>query len=280
LTDYAAATLEELWSSDRLVERRLSHGEAREDARGIIATDVRDDTLVAACERAMHHARERCIAANRRIVVEATRDDVSTLIVLRDGVHSLVTQPKYFTRDHELLRTIAARPVEAEQLESLPIVWRNGSAAVLLHEAIGHALEHGHRPIKWPSWLHVDVPLASRRASFRDVPLQRMTHLVARQRGATMTLPERRMDVLLLDGGTYEPLTETITLRVSAADLVDGETAQRLPPFTLVKTRREIARALVGAEGDPIRYPGVICSREGQELFVASYAPVMLTVFR
>jgi hypothetical protein len=42
-------------------------------------------------------------------------------------------------------------------------------------------------------------------------------------------------------------------------------------------SRQAIARALIGAEGHPQRYPGVICSREGQELFVASHAPVLLT---
>jgi hypothetical protein len=278
LTHYAVATLEELWSNDRLTERRLSHGEAREDERGIVAIDNRDDALVDACERAMNAARACCVAPNRRILVEATRANVATIVVLRDGVHSLVTDPDNFDRDAALLRSIASRSVEAEP-ESLPIVWRNGSAAVLLHEAIGHALEYGHEPIAWPSWLEIDVPLASRRASFRDVPLQRMMHLVARQRGATLDVPRRRIDVLLLDGGAYEPLTQRVTLRVSAADLIDGENARGLPPFTITKTRSETAAALAGAAGESIRYPGVICSREGQELLVPSSAPDMLTVF-
>lgn len=282
MTHYAVATLEELWSHDRLVERRLSHGEARDDEHGIVASDARDETLVAACERAMLDAREGCVASHRRIVVEATHECVSTIIALRDAGHSLVTDPEHFARDHELLRTIAAIPVEAAAIDgsALPIVWRNGSAAVLLHEAIGHPLEHDHAPIAWPSWLEVEVPLALRRASFRDVPLHRMTKLLARQQGASMTLPEKRIEVLLVDGGTYEPLTETITLRIAAADVIDGEDARRLPPFTITQTRASIARALIGAEGEAIRYPGVICSREGQELFVASDAPVMLTVFR
>jgi hypothetical protein len=282
LTHYAVATLEELWSHDRLVERRLSHGEARDDERGIIASDARDDALVSACERAMLEAREQCVAPNRRIVVEATHDRVSTIVVLRESGHSVVTDPEHFARDFELLRTIAAIPIEAAAIDgsALPVVWRNGSAAVLLHEAIGHALEHEHAPIEWPAWLHVDVPLASRRASFRDVPLRRMTRLIARQRGASMTLPEKRVEVLLVDGGTYEPLTETVTLHIAAADLVEREGVHRLPPFTIARTRQAIAEALIGAEGEAIRYPGVICSREGQELFVASHAPVMLTVFR
>ena len=29
--------------------------------------------------------------------------------------------------------------------------------------------------------------------------------------------------------------------------------------------------------GPPLRYPGVICSREGQELYVPSFAPLMVT---
>ncbi len=282
MTHYLAATLEELWSYDRLVERRLSHGEALGDEHGITATDLRDEALVAACENAMTAARERCTALHRRIVVEATPDRVVTTVVVRDAGYSLVTDADHFSHDHELLRAIASIPVEASAVDvaALPIVWRNGTAAVLLHEALGHPLEHGHEAIEWPSWLEVEVPLAWRRASFRDVPLRRMTRLTARQHGATLPLPERRVEVLLIDGGSYEPLTETVTLRVSAADLVKGLDSRRLPPFTLSQTRGAIARALAGAEGEPVRYPGVICSREGQELFVASSAPLMLTVFR
>jgi hypothetical protein len=47
--------------------------------------------------------------------------------------------------------------------------------------------------------------------------------------------------------------------------------------FTISRSRAQIAASLSGAEGEPIRYPGVICSREGQELYVASHAPVMIT---
>jgi hypothetical protein len=284
LTHYAVATLEELWSQDHLVERRLSHGVAIEHDGGIVASDARDDALVDACERAMNDARAQCIASNRRIVVEATAGGTSTILVLRESGHSLVTDPEHFARDHELLRAIASIPVERPDVEELPhelpMLWRNGSAAVLLHEAIGHALEHEHPAIEWPPWLDVQIPLAMRRASFRDIPMQRMARVLARQCDAPFELPPRRIDVLLVDGGLYEPLNETVTLRIAAADFVDGADVQRLPPFTIVKSRREIARALTGAEGDPVRYPGVICSREGQELFVASYAPAMLTVFR
>lgn len=280
MTHYAVATLEELWSNDRLVERRLSHGQATQTDGEIVATDAREDALVAACERAMHDARSRCASPHRRIVAEATREGVSTIAVLRDAGYSLVTEPEHFARDRELLRSIASKPVDASPVdETLPIVWRNGSAAVLLHEAIGHALEHEHAAIAWPEWLDVEVPLAMRRASFRDVPMQRMERLVAKQHGASLDVPRCRIDVLLVEGGTYEPLTETVTLHIAAADRIDGATARRLPPFALVKTRNEIARALAGAEGEPIRYPGVICSREGQELYVPSFAPLMLTVF-
>jgi hypothetical protein len=59
--------------------------------------------------------------------------------------------------------------------------------------------------------------------------------------------------------------------------LVVEKKTQRIPPFALRASRREVAQALIGATGDPIRYPGVICSREGQEIYVGSRAPVMLT---
>src|SRR5205085_8504167 len=116
----------------------------------------------------------------------------------------------------------------------LPIVWRNGSAAVLLHEAIGHAAEHAHARLEWPRWLRArDVardgrtadlieaqpPPALRRQSFRDVPLRRMTDLRFEQIGAPFELPAERIEVFLISSGTYEPLTQTISIDVSVADL-------------------------------------------------------------
>jgi hypothetical protein len=153
-------------------------------------------------------------------------------------------------------------------MRPVPLVWRNGSAAVLLHEAIGHASEHGAAPVPWPAWLSVDAPLMPRRATFRDVPLPRMTHLVARQTGAPFALPDERVDIELIAGGAYDPLTDLVTINVAASSA---------GAFTIRRTRAQIAASLAGATGAPVRYPGVICSREGQELFVASHAPLIIT---
>ena len=171
-------------------------------------------------------------------------------------------------------------------------MWRNGSAAVLLHEAIGHAAEHAHAPLEWPRWLRArdvarsgpvanliegESPAALRRESFRDVPLRRMTELHFEQTGAPFELPANRIEVFLISSGTYEPLSQTISIDVAVADLISAKKTQRMIPFALRASRKSVARALIGATGDPIRYPGVICSREGQELYVGSRAPVMLT---
>ena len=110
-----------------------------------------------------------------------------------------------------------------------------------------------------------------------DVPLLRMTDVRVSQRDAPFELPAERIEILLVDGGSYEPLTEVVTVRVAAANLIDANGTRRLAPFELTESRRAVAASLVGATGDPIRYPGVICSREGQELVVGSYAPMMVT---
>jgi hypothetical protein len=169
---------------------------------------------------------------------------------------------------------------------------RNGSAAVLLHEAIGHAAEHGHAPIGWPRWLRArdvtsdgssvdliagELPTALRRESFRDIPIRRMTELIVEQDAAPFELPAERIEVYLAAGGAYEPLTETVTVTTAVANVVKGDRAERIPSLRLRATRAAIARALRGAAGSSMRYPGVICSREGQELFVASHAPIMVT---
>ncbi len=286
MTRFAIATRDELWSQGRLLESRLQHGEAVEDEHGIVATDARDDALVDDAEAALARLREAMPRDARvRLVAEARSDEgVSATMTIRLGDLSVVTTPDHAAADYDLLWSAAATPpLSKRELRSRtpkPILWRNGSAAILLHEAIGHAAEENHPPIDWPPWLSVDLGLRLRRATFRDVPLRRMSHLVARQTDAPFELPDDRIEVHLVAGGAYEPLTETVTLHVAAATQIEGGVGLPLAPFTLIETRAAIARSLLGATGDPIRYPGVVCSREGQELVVASHAPLMITAFR
>lgn len=304
---FAIATRDELRLRGRLVEQRLAHGIARHDVDVIDATDARDDELVALCDNAFESlhaaapsdARVRLVASARRVAGVTTVS--ATMTIGRNGLF-VVTDAAHAIEDAALLRGAPAASAAHIDYRTLPILWRNGSAAVLLHEAVGHASEHGHAPLAWPSWLSVhdepafdvddlghrasnanllvEPPACFRRESFRDVPLRRMTNVVARQDGAPFELPERRIEIQLLAGGAYEALDETVTLFVAAADLVEGDVTRPLPPFTIRESRDAVARALTGASGEPVRYPGVVCSSEGQELVVASRAPAMLTGFR
>lgn len=271
---FAIASRDEVWLRGALVESRLAHGEASQRGPAIDASDARDESLVTACEKAMDAGRSTIASlrdARVRLVVRATREDdvesVETTITVSIGGVSVVTTLSNALIDYELLQAALETPV-AMTTTSLPIVWRNGSAAVLLHEAIGHAAEHGAAPVAWPPWLLVDAPLVSRRATFRDVPLPRMTRLLARQNAAPFVLPDERIEVQLIAGGAYDPITDIVTINVAVSTA---------GAFTIHRTRAEVAASLAGAAGDPLRYPGVICSREGQELYVASHAPVMIT---
>jgi hypothetical protein len=271
---FAIASRDELWLRVALSESRLMHGQARQHGLTIDATNARDEDLIRACDDAIDNVRSTIAAlrdARVRVVVRATREDdvesVETTITVSIGGMSVVTTPADAVADYELLRSLAgSKPTIA--LGLLPIVWQNGSAAVLLHEAIGHAHEHDAAPVPWPAWLSVDAPLVTRRETFRDVPLPRMKHLIATQTAAPFVLPGERIEIQLIAGGAYDPVTDivTITVAISSAG-----------PFTIRRPRAEIAAAISGAAGEPIRYPGVICSREGQELYVASHAPVMIT---
>jgi len=269
MTTFAIASRDELWLRGALVESRLMHGQALQHGDRIEASDARDDRLLQLCDDAIASARDAVPRHARvRVVVRATREDdveavETTMTVSINGV-SVVTTPFDAAHDYELLRRAKNGSAAAHR----PIVWQNGSAAVLLHEAIGHANEHGAVPVNWPAWLSVDAPLLRRRQSFRDIPLPRMAHLIARQNGAPFALPEERIEVQLIAGGAYDPVTDIVTIDVAVSTA---------GPFTIRRSRSEIAASLIGARGEPIRYPGVICSREGQELYVASHAPVMIT---
>ncbi|MEA2237676.1 MAG: hypothetical protein QOC81_2400 [Thermoanaerobaculia bacterium] len=271
---FAIVSRDESWTSGAMTDSRQMHGVARQNGNSIEAVDARDERLAHLCAGALESARASVSAlreARVRMRVRATREGEAelvetTIIVGIDGL-SIVTTPEDVHRDYELLMGLAGSK-QSTKAGRLPIVWRNGSAAVLLHEAIGHANEHGAAAVAWPSWLSVDTPIALRRETFRDLPLPRMTHLIARQSGAPFALPDERIDVQLVAGGGYDPLTDAVTIDVAVSTA---------GPFTIRCTRAQIAASLVGASGDPVRYPGVICSREGQALYVASHAPLMVT---
>jgi hypothetical protein len=296
-SSFRVATDEEVWEEGRLIERRLSYGETLDSDSRLIATDARDEELVRRAEAGIAQMRQtaasRFRAASRLRMVAESRsgEEIKLTITMRVGPFSIATTPEHADLHYELARQLAETQPEGtiSDYRGIPILWRNGTAAVLLHEAAGHAAEHGHAPLPWPRWLSVtdgatdllagEPPPHFRSASFRDVPLRRMGQLLVQQNTAPYELPERRIEVLLVDGGAYEPLDETVTVVIAAAALVEGETVRRLERFEIAERRSAVPGSLSGAAGDPIRYPGVICSREGQEIVVGSLAPLMVTVF-
>jgi len=263
LTTFALAAIDEIRIRGKLVERRLTHGRAEQRGNEIIADDARDETLLRRCNAAMERLRESAPDADRVHLVSraSTEGDEASMTVTISGV-TIVTDAEHVTKDAERLRTT---PHSGLRTQDSALLWLNGSAAVLLHEAFGHAAEHDAPPVDWPSWLHVDAPLTMRRESFRDVPLLRMTNVVVTQTGAPFALPDDAIEIHYVAGGSYDPLTDVVTVDVA------------VPKFTLRARRSEIARSLAGARGEPIRYPGVVCSREGQRLVVGSFAPEIIT---
>jgi hypothetical protein len=297
---FSIAARDELWSGGVLIESRASHGQARCRGNEIDAADVADSVLIERAEarmsvmraiaRDMSDARVRLVASARR-VNDYERDEASMSVTI--GGVSVVVSPGDVIPSP---RRSGERVPKAG--EGLPFLWRNGSAAVLLHEAAGHAAEH-HQKTEWPSWLTIrdepdfaiddagngtratdltqHPPVCMRRESFRDVPIPRMSTLIARQHDAPWSLPDDRVEVHLLAGGAYEPLTGIVTLSIAVADRIRQDDVTPLAPFQIRVSREQIARALAGATGEPLRYPGVVCVREGQEVVVGSFAPLMMT---
>jgi hypothetical protein len=285
---FAIVTRDESWSlGSRLVmESRLIHGSADQRGAAIDARDDRDDELLALCDRETDLVRS-AIAPLRegraRAVVSARSDSgVSATISLSVRDLSVVTTLPHLASDYEMLIELASDSAAADGADlGVPLVWRNGSGAVLMHEAAGHPAELDRPDIGWPSWLRIEAPLAMRRESFTDVPLRRMTNVAITSVEAGFSPPSPPyIEILLIASGRYEPLTDRVSLLISAANLIDSHQSLRLRPFTIDETRESIARSLRGASGDVRRYPGVICSKEGQNVFVGSHSPDLVTDFR
>ena len=302
---FAIATREE----SRL-ETRVIHGRLEERDGRIDADDRGDPELIERVNRVATGFSPSSAGglkpAATRVVVSARRIDdqiiESAYAIVTAGRLTIVTDRDHLAGDSEWLRGIAIDPESSiADYRGVPMVWLRGAGSVLMHEAAGHPAEKKQPPVKWPRWLRVadvpdsiddtgerphranllagEAPRSLRRESFVHPALTRMSHVVVEAVNAPFARPSRRIEIHLLAGGHYESLTDKVTIFVAAADLVEGESRRRLAPFVIEEPRASVARAITGARGHTERYPGVICSSEGQELFARSSAPELLTVF-
>jgi hypothetical protein len=279
---FAIVTRDESWLLDRrmMVESRLIHGSADRRGDSIDARDDVDEKLVTLCDQESARVREalaKLREGRARAVVSARSDEgLSSTVSLTLRDLSVVTTTDDLSADYAFLADLAlAVPSHEADYRSMPLLWRNGSAAVLMHEAVGHA---GRDLTK--SWLRVEVEHALRQQSFSDVPLRRMTNVRVSCAADDFRAPASpHIEILLVAGGRFDPLTDRVSLSISAANLVAGAIRERIRPFEIDEPRQSIERALISGGSEVHRYPGVICASEGQNVYVGSYAPDLLTDF-
>ncbi|HUO83521.1 MAG TPA: hypothetical protein VM534_00270 [Thermoanaerobaculia bacterium] len=249
--------------------------------------------------RLIASAAGRHLSSNaEQIAIEIERPG-QPLMIVTDAAH---LQDDLF----RLIDLAAERALTPLSERPLPLLWKEGSGSVLLHEAAGHAVLSGDLRPQFPEWLVIDDdprhegigrteiddcgetpgqarlsagerPAAWRRETFRDTPLRRMTTLIGHQQDAPFDLPDDRIEVLLIGGGDYDFLRDRITIRISAAFLVKADGSIPLAPFVLRIPAGRIANVIIGARGEPRRYPGVLCSDEGQRVGVGSLCCEILT---
>jgi hypothetical protein len=205
-----------LWVRGALDESRVSQGQAVGRGREIVARDRIDNRdlagrLRAACDREMERLQQAVAPlkdARIRGMVTATESEVeATVTITVDGV-SVVASPDDVASTYTALRRLLRPPAAHPPPRPMPIVWRNGSAAVLLHEAIGHAAEHAHARLDWPRWLRArdiardgraanlidgEIPAAMRRESFHRYSAAPNDRSHFEQVGAPFELPSDRI---------------------------------------------------------------------------------------
>lgn len=302
----------EIDASDTPFTRGMPHSIAELLAASLPAAPAIDIDLDAHSGWRFHCIARRRVAAHRATDPDTSFQElVVTTAPAHDHAHvSIVSTPESLHADLRRLAALLARPAAGEtRIDSLPVAWAGGSAAVLLHEALGHPSERAATAVKWPKWLGVtddpelaaigrltaddcgrpvscrdllrgERPSALRRWSFRDTPITRMSNLRVKATGAPTSLPSPRVEIRLVEHGFWDPLTDEVAIRVSLAELVEGHDRALLPRFTVRGTRSELASRIEGWFGDETRYPGVICSDEGQALPVGSLSTGLLARFR
>lgn len=254
------------------------------------------------------------IVKSSRYVSSAVRGHFSTSCTitisskdpLTGGQLSITTTPEALSADCILLASLLKPIPVGDPPDQLPILWRGGSASVLFHELIGHRSQSGRPLLEWPRWLTVsDQPFAEgpgrmivddtgvspraalltrgqelkcrRRQTFRDMPLVRMTNLICETAGLPLRIPEQRIEIWLVDHGSYDSEADRVSLHIALADHVDGGVRRRIPPMHFEAGAEEILTALIGGRGPLTRYPGIVCGDEGQRVPVGSWAMELLT---
>lgn len=253
----------------------------------------------------MRHVVTARFAANERGFAHFGRSE-SFLLSAVGGGPVLVSTRATLADDLTLLETLGQPAVRHDcDTSRLPIVWRNGTGGVLLHEIIGHPSQHSVETGSMRELQMRDVPqyggllqmevddsgsstaetrfaaggtlLPWRRADFRHPVLRRMTNLVVDPPGETYETPQTRIEVLHVSAGDYDPLFDRVRLHVSRADLVTGDDRAAVAPFVVRSRRGSIAGAIRGAAGDLVRFPGVLCSDQGQRIICGTWSPDLLT---
>ena len=283
-----------------------SAAKASETLRSVVDETLRlvRDFRFARPLRLRAFSRVRAVSSGR-----GSHRDESLLLALTSGsaseAVSVIATPGSLESDLALLRVADMSSMDFDY-RIVPLLFVNGSGAVLLHEAIGHPSQSGKDPSAKPEWLEVaddpsfpslgaitvddcglpvqstvlnggQSPAAWRRESFRDVPARRMTNLVVRcSTQPVAALPSPRMEILLVGGGHYDSLTDQIVLTISRAALVSDDRRTPVRPFTLVENRETVLKSLRGSRGDLTSYPGVICFEEGHRVPVGSASPDLL----
>lgn len=282
-------------ASDRLpsemaLRLRQARGDDHQHLRQVIETSLRGQQATA-----------RIISKTRLVENDDLNDiekSTTATIHFPDGISITVTPDDAANQLDRLHKLRSSRPVAPSPPRPVALVWRGGSGAVLLHEAIGHPAERETFG-RWPSWLEVidssssgiddtgmraevrhltagQPPAAFRRQDFRSIPLRRLSNLIVRSSALATALPDPRIEVWVVGSGGYDPVAETIRLHVSLARLVAGDRSTPAAPFMFEARREEISARLEGAAGTMARYPGVICFDDGQYLPVGSFAPDLI----
>lgn len=250
-----------------------------------------------------------------RVTIRSVRDERTIELpheTLRRGstIHYLTVATKSFrcsllsTEVQPLLDqrwTRHENAIDPDEAAKLPLLFRNGTGAVVAHEAIGHPSELAPSPMDLTFEVYDrpcgslfdrdfddrgdrigdanlgagEQPKAFRVGEWRHLPIRRMTNLLLSASEA-VNPPPRHLAIDLIERATIAD--GAVHLHVASAFIVDETIGQRaVRPFSLSFARTSFAE-FRPASLSATTYPGVLCSAEGQRIPVGSRSIDLLFV--